>query len=449
MPVRTLLSRKKAHTVLLPPPAILMIMYATCIILGSFFLMLPIASNEPTSWYDALFTAVSAVTVTGLAVVDTGSHFTVFGQIIIAILIQLGGLGLMTFAVLILTALGMRIPIRKQILLKEDLNHTNLGSLVRLVWVILKVVIILELLGAALLAFHFVPEFGWLEGIWQSIFHSISALNNAGFSLFPDSLSRWVGDPLVNIVIPALFIIGGLGYSVLTDINEKRRWRTLTLHSKLMLLGSLLLILWGMVAFMMLEWSNPKTLGALDSNSARIWASWFQSVTTRTAGFNTVDIGSLYNSTSLMMMPLMFIGGGSTSTAGGIKVTTFILLMLSVIAFLKRQDHISVFHRSLSMEQMLKVLALVSISLLITITGLFIITITNHESFIDLAFEVFSAFGTVGLSRGVTANLDNLGRFVLIAIMFLGRVGPLALGFFLATKSTPRVRYPAGKVFLG
>ncbi|TNF69147.1 MAG: Ktr system potassium transporter B [Gammaproteobacteria bacterium] len=427
----------------------LMIMYATCIILGSFFLMLPIASNEPTSWYDALFTAVSAVTVTGLAVVDTGSHFTVFGQIIIAILIQLGGLGLMTFAVLILTALGMRIPIRKQILLKEDLNHTNLGSLVRLVWVILKVVIILELLGAALLAFHFVPEFGWLEGIWQSIFHSISALNNAGFSLFPDSLSRWVGDPLVNIVIPALFIIGGLGYSVLTDINEKRRWRTLTLHSKLMLLGSLLLILWGMVAFMMLEWSNPKTLGALDSNSARIWASWFQSVTTRTAGFNTVDIGSLYNSTSLMMMPLMFIGGGSTSTAGGIKVTTFILLMLSVIAFLKRQDHISVFHRSLSMEQMLKVLALVSISLLITITGLFIITITNHESFIDLAFEVFSAFGTVGLSRGVTANLDNLGRFVLIAIMFLGRVGPLALGFFLATKSTPRVRYPAGKVFLG
>ncbi|MCF6765332.1 TrkH family potassium uptake protein [Thiotrichales bacterium 19S3-7] len=449
MPVRTLFSQKKSHTVLLPPPAILIIMYGICIGLGALLLMLPISSNASTSWYDALFTAVSAVTVTGLAVVDTGTHFTLFGQIVIAILIQLGGLGLMTFAVLILTALGMRIPIRKQILLREDLNHTNLGSLVRLVWVILKVVIVLEIVGAILLAYRFIPIFGWQEGIWHAIFHSISALNNAGFGLLPDSLSRWVGDPLINLVIPGLFIIGGLGYSVLSDINEKRRWKTLTLHSKLMLSGSLVLIVWGMFAFMLLEWHNPKTLAALDSNSARIWASWFQSVTTRTAGFNTVDIGSLYDSTSLMMIPLMFIGGGSTSTAGGIKVTTFILLMLSVVAFLKRQDHVSIFNRSLSIEQMLKVLALVSISLLITITGLFVITISNHESFIDLAFEVFSAFGTVGLSRGVTTNLDSVGRLVIIIIMFFGRVGPLALGFFLATKSTPRVRYPAGQVFLG
>jgi trk system potassium uptake protein TrkH len=411
--------------------------------------MLPFAAHQPTSFYDALFTAVSAVTVTGLAVVDTGSHYTFWGQLIIAILIQLGGLGLMTFAVLILSSLGMRIPVAKQLLLREDLNQTDMGGLIRLVWIIFRVVFVLEVVGAAFLAYRFIPEFGWREGIWQSIFHSVSALNNAGFGLLPDSLTRWVGDPLINIVIPVLFIMGGLGYSVLTDINDKRRWRYLSLHTKLMLSGTLGLILWATFSFMALEWSNPATLGGLDGTATRLWASWFQAVTTRTAGFNTVDIGAVHDSTAMMIMPLMVIGGGSTSTAGGIKVTTFILLLLAVVAFFKRQNQITAFGRSLGTEQMMKVLALVSVSLVIIVTGLFAVTITNDLPFLDLAFEVCSAFGTVGLSRGVTADLDGSGRFVIILIMFLGRVGPLTLGFFLAARSAPRVRHPSGEVFLG
>ncbi|MDD3021900.1 MAG: TrkH family potassium uptake protein [Alphaproteobacteria bacterium] len=448
MAAQTVLSEKRAPQIQLSPPAILLLLYAGCMSLGALLLSLPFASNEPTTFFEALFTSVSAVTVTGLVVVDTGSHYSFWGQMIIAILIQLGGLGLMTFSVLILAMLGIRISSNNRALLREDLNQTDLGSLLRLVFLIFKVVFLLEVLGAGLLALHFVPEFGWCEGIWQSIFHSISAFNNAGFGLFPDSLTRWAGDYLVNLVIPALFIIGGLGYSVLMDLSDKRCWRKLTLHSKLMLSGTGVLIIFAFSSFMMLEWSNPQTLGVLDTPT-KIMVSWFQAVTPRTAGFNTVDIGALKDSTALLLMPLMVIGGGSTSTAGGIKVTSFIVMLLAVIAFFKRRNQISVFGRSLETEQILKVMALVTISLMLIITSLFLITLTNNQNFLDLLFEVCSAFGTVGLSRGITADLDGFGQTFIILIMFFGRVGPLTLGFFLATRSAPRVKYPSDQVLFG
>ncbi|MBC7203520.1 MAG: Ktr system potassium transporter B [Pusillimonas sp.] len=448
MVARTFLSQKKSPKIKLPPPAILILLYAGCMSFGAVLLSMPFVSTAPTSFFEALFTAVSAVTVTGLVVVDTGSHYTFFGQLIIAILIQLGGLGLMTFSVLILAMLGIRITSNNRALLREDLNQTDLGSLLRLVFLIFKVVFLLEALGAGLLALHFVPEFGWREGIWQSIFHSISAFNNAGFGLFPDSLTRWAGDYLVNLVIPALFIIGGLGYSVIMDLTDKRSWRKLTLHSKLMLSGTAGLIVFAFCSFMLLEWNNPHTLGVLDTPT-KLLAAWFQAVTPRTAGFNTVDIGGLEDSTAFMLMPLMIIGGGSTSTAGGIKVTTFIVMLLAAMAFFKRRNQISVFGRSLETEQILKVMALVTISLMIIITSLFLIIITNNQSFLDLLFEVCSAFGTVGLSRGITADLDGFGQTLIIFMMFIGRVGPLTLGFFLATRSASRVKYPSDQVLLG
>lgn len=442
-------SASRRRRLKLSPPIALAAIYALCITIGACLLMLPLATTAPISWSDAFFTATSAVTVTGLAVLDTGSDFTLFGQFIILLLIQLGGLGLMTFAVLVISVLGYPVGIPQRLYLKDDLNHTSLADVMYLVKVIFRVVLAFELVGALLLALVFVPEFGWMEGVWQSVFHSISAFNNAGFALFPDSLSQWVSDPLVNVVIPSLFIVGGIGYAVIADLYRQRSWRCLSLHSKLMLCGTAILILCPWLLFTILEWSNPGTLGGLPSTSDRILASWFQATTTRTAGFNTLDIGAIHDSTSMLFMTMMFIGGGTTSTAGGIKVTTFIVLILAAIAFFRRQQRIRVFGRSLGSEEVMKVLALTVVGFLTVLVSIFIMSISHDGNFMNLAFEAVSAFGTVGLSRGETGELDAVGRAVIMLLMFIGRVGPLTLGFFLASAAPTRIRYPAGKIGLG
>ncbi|WP_372834364.1 TrkH family potassium uptake protein [Puniceibacterium confluentis] len=439
--------RRKAMR--LKPPALLASFYLIFVVLGGLLLWMPVSHHGEVRLLDAFFTSMSAVTVTGLAVVDTGSTFTIFGQVVIAVLIQLGGLGLMTFAVFVLAAIGIPVGFSQRLILREDLNQSSLGDLATLVRTILKVALVCEVVGAVLLAFLFVPVSGWAFGMWQAVFHSVSAFNNAGFGLWPDSLTRWVGNPLMNLVIPALFIIGGLGFIVLGDLYAKRSWRALTLHSKLMIVGTLALILWSWVTFAALEWRNPGTLGGLDSTWDRVQASWFQAVTTRTAGFNSLDIGELHDSTVLMMMTLMLIGGGSTSTAGGIKVTTFIVLLLATVAFFRRRATLHAFGRSLGLDEVMKVLALTTLSILIVFIGLFIVSISHDGTFIALAFEVTSAFATVGLSMGTTTELDTVGRVVIMCVMFLGRVGPLTLGFFLARNALARVRYPPGQIFLG
>lgn len=433
----------------LPPTAVLALLYAALIVIGCLLLMLPAAAHHPISWSDALFTATSAVTVTGLVVVDTGSYFTLFGQAIIMVLIQLGGLGLMTFAVLVMSMLGVPIGVPHAKFLREELKQTSITDLMRLVGVILRVVLLCELIGAMLLALVFVPAFGWWPGLWHALFHSISAFNNAGFALFPDSLSRWAVNPLINLVIPALFIIGGIGFSVLADLYRIRRWHKLSLHTRLMLVGTAVLIVWSVAAFTVLEWHNPLTLGQFDSVGDKVLVSWFQATTTRTAGFNTVDIGAIHDSTALMFISLMLIGGGSTSTAGGIKVTTFIVLLLATTAFFKRQSGLHAFGRSLGYAEVMKVLALTVLTMLLVMLSAFIIMLSHDGNFLDMLFEITSAFGTVGLSRGVTGELDNLGRSVIMLLMFIGRIGPLTLGFFLATRIAPRIRYPASHVFLG
>lgn len=431
----------------LSPPALLVVFYSGFIVLGSVMLWLPISHNGAIGFGEAFFTSTSAVTVTGLILADTGAAFTGFGQGVIAVLIQLGGLGLMTTAVLVLGALGIPVGMPQRLVLREEVNQTSLSNLMLLVRIILMVALICEAAGALLLGFVFVPQYGW-SGIWQAIFHSVSAFNNAGFALYPDSLSQWVGDPVVNIVIPLLFILGGLGFVVVGDIHQKRAWRTLTLHSKLMIVGTLVLIVWGTLAFALLEWTNPATLGGL-STGEKLWASWFQGVTPRTAGFNTIDTAGMHDSTTVLTMTLMLVGGGSTSTAGGIKVTTLCVLILATIAFFRRRDTLHAFGRSLGLDEVMKVMALTTLSILLVLSCIFFISISHDGKFLDLAFEVTSAFGTVGLSRGATAELDGLGRAIVMVTMFIGRVGPLAIGFFLATGSTARVRYPAGQVYLG
>lgn len=442
---RSLLRRKK--TLRMPPPALLSLYYLAFIVLGAILLWLPISHHGDIGLGEALFTSTSAVTVTGLVLADTGAAFTGFGQAVIAGLIQLGGLGLMTFAVLLLGALGIPIGMPQRLILREDLNQTSLSNLSYIARMILIIAVACEAVGAALLALVFVPEFGW-AGLWEAIFHSISAFNNAGFALHPDSLSKWVGNPIINLVIPALFILGGLGFIVVGDVYRARDWRKLTLHSKLMLVGTALLITWGSVMFGLLEWGNPETLGSLNVVE-KFWASWFQGTTPRTAGFNTINTSGMHDSTSLLTMTLMLVGGGSTSTAGGIKVTTLFVLLLATIAFFRRQTTLHAFGRSLGLDEVMKVLALTTISMLLVLTGVFVMTINHDGQFTDIAFEVTSAFGTVGLSRGITAELDGIGRFIIMMIMFVGRVGPLAIGFFLATRSVPKVKYPAGQIYLG
>lgn len=432
-----------------PPPLILSALYAGLVMIGASIFMLPISTTGPITWSDALFTATSAITVTGLVVLDSGADFTLFGQIILAVLIQLGGLGLMTFAVVVLAALGMPIGVTGRFYLRDDLNQNSMGQLMTLVKTILKVVVVCETAGAFFLALAFVPHYGLWQGIWEAIFHSISAFNNAGFSTFPDGLVPFATDPIVNIVIPGLFITGGIGYVVLQDVFSGKRWRAWSLHTKIMLLGTALLIPWSVGMFALLEWTNPGTLGQFESGAARLVVSWFQGVTTRTAGFNTTDIGALHDSTSMMFISLMLIGGGPTSTAGGIKVTTFVVMLIATVAFFRRQTQLTAFGRSISLEQVLKVMALTAISVILVFVGVFLMAVTHDGHFLDIAFEVASAFGTVGLSRGYTGEMNDFGRLVIMAIMFLGRVGPLTLGFFLATRVTPRVRYPEGQVHLG
>lgn len=432
----------------MPAPQMLALAYALLVVLGTLLLKLPAARTLPLSWLDAFFTSTSAVTVTGLAVADTGTHFTFFGQLVILLLIQLGGLGLMTFAVLLLTALGVSVGLPQRVVLREELGQSSLHNLVKLAGLVLRIALVVEAIGAVLLAYPFTRDLGLWPGIWAAVFHSVSAFNNAGFALWPDSLVRYVGDPVVNIVIAAQFILGGIGFIVIGDIWQKRTWRRLTLHSKLMLGGSAVLILWGWLVIAVLEWTNPGTLGPL-SFGGKLLASFFQGVSPRTAGFNTVDIGAMHDPTALVVILLMLVGGGSTSTAGGIKVTTFIVLVLTMIAFFKRRTALHIFGRTLGFESVFRVMALTAVSLLIVMTAIFAISISHDGTIFDLGFEVASAFGTVGLTRGATSELDTFGQCLIMAVMFIGRVGPLTLGFLLATRSVPRVRYPEGQVFLG
>ncbi|SHI54582.1 TrkH family potassium uptake protein [Wenxinia saemankumensis] len=433
----------------LPPPALLAALYLAVIVAGTILLSMPIAQARPVGLLDAFFTSTSAVTVTGLVTVDPASHFTWFGEAVIMGLIQVGGLGLMTFAAFLLLTLGISIGMPQRVVIGEELGDTTMEGLARLAKLILLIALVAEIAGTGILALTFVPEQGLWPGLWSALFHTVSAFNNAGFALQADSLMGYVGDPLVSLPIAAMFILGGLGFIVLGDLFQARSWRELSLHSKLMIVGSVLLLLLGWVLVAVLEWTNPRTLGGLASTGDRLLAAFFQSATTRTAGFNSLDTAGLEDATTILVMALMFVGGGSTSTAGGIKVTTAIVLILATRAFFRRRQELSVFGRSLGLEEVMKVMALTTVSLALIALALFLLSVRHEGDIFDLTFETISAFGTVGLSRGATGDLDAFGQCVICFVMFMGRVGPLTLGFFLATRATPRVAYPRGQVYLG
>lgn len=438
-------SRKKIQ---LSPPTILALGFAGLIVIGTFLLMLPISANSNISLLEAAFTATSAVTVTGLVVVDTGTDFTMFGQLIIALLIQAGGLGLMTFAIVALIAIGGKIGFRQQIIATAAFNQTSWATVVQTAKAVIVFALIVESAGMIILFLRWLPEMAWQQALFHSFFYAISAFNNAGFALDANSLMPYVGDPTINIIITGLFITGGLGFGVWMDIWQQRRWRKLSIYSKALLTSVVLINVFAMLIIFILELDNPETLRSLTS-SEQWWAAWFQATTTRTAGFNTIDISALEDSTTTLMLLLMFIGGGSLSTASGIKVMTFIVLVMATYAYLRQRDEVVLLGRTIPRNTVRKALALTLISVALIWIAIFLLTVLQHQPFLDVVFEAVSAFGTVGLSRGLTGELSVFGQMLIMVLMFVGRLGPLTMAYFLASPKPKHLGYPEVKVPIG
>ncbi len=404
--------------------------FAAIILIGTLLLMLPIATTDGVSPHPtvALFTSTSAVCVTGLQVVDTNDFWSPFGEGIILALIQIGGFGFMTTATIILLALGRRIGLRERLLIKEAMGVTQLGGVVRIVRQMIFFTLIAEVLGTALLYLRLSTQFPHGQALWKSVFQAVSAFNNCGFDLFGSfrSLTGYQSDPLVILTTAGLIILGGISYMVVLDMLRHRSFTRLSLDSKMVLTTTFFLLAFGTLVILFTEMNNPDTLGSL-TLPQKFLNSFFHSVTPRTAGFASLNIGSFAIYSLFFTMLLMFIGGASGSTAGGIKVNTFGLLLATIISTLRGNENPTAFQREINTEQIHRALTLVILSVVFIFTIVFCLTILENLDFIDLLFETISAFGTVGLSTGVTPLLSIAGRILIIVTMFIGRIGPLTL----------------------
>ncbi|KEK10251.1 ATP synthase subunit J [Lysinibacillus sphaericus] len=438
----------------LDPAKILVLGFAILIFIGAFLLTLPIATEDGKglAFLNALFTATSATCVTGLVVVDTGDTFSLFGEIIILILIQVGGLGFMTFATFLFVLLGKKISLKERLLLKEAFNTNSTAGVVRLVKRILIFTVITECIGGILLTVRFSFDMPIGQAVYFGFFHAISNFNNAGFDLMGEfnSLTDYVDDPIVVLTICSLIILGGLGFIVINELYEYRQIRAFSVHTKVVLSTTLILIVGATILIFFFEYSNVKTLGPLSPTGKGLGAL-FHSVTPRTAGANTLSMGDLTHATLFLTIFLMFIGGGSGSTAGGIKVTTFAVLIITALSQLKGKEEVVLFKRRIVIENILKALTVAMSGIMIVVVVTFMLSITEKGYvFIMYLFEATSAFGTVGLSMGLTPELSPIGRFIIILTMFVGRLGPLTLGFAITKRRKQEAyRRPKGKIMIG
>ncbi|WP_042194483.1 TrkH family potassium uptake protein [Paenibacillus sp. FSL H7-0737] len=427
--------------------------FASIILIGALLLMLPISSTSgnAVSFIDALFTATSATCVTGLVVLDTGTTFTIFGKTVIMVLIQVGGLGFMTMATLFAMMMKRKISLRDRLILQEAMNQGSMEGIVRLIRRVLIYSLVIEGCAAVLLSLRWAFDMPLGKAVYFGIFHAVSMFNNAGFDIFGDfrSLTDYVYDPLVNIVVMFLIVSGGIGFIVMSDLVEFRVKRKLSLHSKVVLSTTAGLILIGALVIFIFEFTNQRTLGNLNFGG-KILSAFFQSVSPRTAGANTVDIAGLRQASQFFMVILMFIGASPGSTGGGVKTTTFTIMIGAVIAMLRGREDVVLFRYRLAQERIYKALTLTLLALLLVLTVSMLLSTTEDSNFLAILFETTSAFATVGLTMGLTPELSIFGKILICLTMFAGRLGPLTLVYALGPKQgKPLYKHPEGKIIIG
>ncbi len=433
------------------------------IMIGAILLMLPFsaADGQFTPFLDALFTATTSVCVTGLVVVDTFSYWSTFGHVVILFLIQCGGLGIISITTGVMLMIGKKVSLKDRLLLEDAFNLSSLSGLVRFLKRVIKGTFLLEAIGAICYMFVFVPEFG-VKGIWISIFNSVSAFCNAGIDIIGNnSLMNYVGNVPVNLITMTLIILGGMGYIVWWDflrvfglfrkreIRGRQFWNKLTLHTKIVVVMTICLLISGMVVVFGLEYGNPETLGPL-SFGEKILAAAFQSVTCRTAGFATISQAGLKDATAVFCMILMFIGGSPVGTAGGIKTTTIAVLIIAAGSIIRGYEDAGLFGRSISIRNVRKALTVALVSVAVTFVALMTLLCIQSGKFMDIAYEVFSAVGTVGLTRNLTPILNTAGRLVIILCMYLGRIGPISMAIAVGQKKKKAtIDLPTEEVTIG
>jgi len=448
----------------LTPPQLIVVSFASIILLGSLMLMQPLAVNgPPLKFVDALFTSASAVCVTGLIVVDTGSRFTLLGQWIILVLIQLGGLGIMTFSVVFILLLGKKLAFREKILISDTFSHLPVDNIASLVKQIFFFTFAIESVGAVLLFCCWLPEYSWSHALYLAVFHAVSAFCNAGFSPLPDSLMGYRGDIIVNLTVMMLIISGGLGFFVIMELRYyclrrfQRSRRSLSLHTKLVLTVTLLLIFGGTGLLYFTEQFH--TLRQVPVGEGLLAAA-FQSVTARTAGFNTLDIGAFGNASLLVLICLMFIGASPGSCGGGVKTTALGVFAMMMWTRMTGKEHVSLYGRTLPRNTIFSAFSIITTAGLILVLFLLILSISEVSSplplavergrFLNLLFEEVSAFATVGLSTGITSSLSGFGKCMIVMLMFIGRVGPLtAVLFFARRRTRGNFQYAEEQVMIG
>ena len=434
-------------------PLVLFYAYVVFIAVGTSLLWLPWATTQPgfTPFMTALFTSASAATVTGLTVTDTPTYWSLFGQGVILVLIQVGGLGIMTMSTLLFIIIGRRISLRERLAIREATGVTMVGGVVRLIRQIGLFVLIAELLGVVLLTVRFSGDLPLGSALWNGLFHSVSAFNNAGFSILSTAggLEAYRVDPAVLLPLAALIMAGGISTNVVVDLLRKRRFSRLALDTKIVLAASVALWGIGMAVFLFSEYSNPQTLGSMDV-PGKLLSSFFHSVSTRTAGFAAVPMLGVREYTLFVIMGLMFVGAVAGSTGGGIRVNTFATVVASVVGVLRGRPSAEAFGREIPNDQVGRAVTLVALAMLWIFVVVFLLTIVEGGRFIDLLFETVSAFGTNGLSHGATPTLGVVGQVLIIATMVVGKVGPLTLILIFAQGAEQHlIRYPQERVRIG
>ena len=429
--------------------------YVVIIFFGAIFLSLPICHIGELKFIDALFTAASATSVTGLIVTSTSENFTFLGEFIILALIQMGGIGYMSLVIIFFVFIKQKLNIDEKRAMKQslDLPTLHVGGFAKRILVF---VLFIEFVGAVILTIQFLGKYEFIDALWLGIFHSISAFNNAGFSLFTDGLMGYKSDTISLVTICFLIILGGLGYFVLIEIYENRKFsKRFTIHTRIMIYGTIILILAGMVLFLSIEWNNPKTFGEL-SFYEKILNAFFLSINFRTAGFNSIDIASLKDSSLFFSTLFMMIGAGQGSTAGGMKITTIAVLIIMVFFVLKQSNQEPhIFKRTIDQKLINKAAAIIMFSSAYVLFITLILVETQNFPFIKILFEVVSAFGTVGVSTGngdilsLSQQFDTFGKSIIIILMIAGRLGVFAFGLILVGKAkTKHFKYPIGKIII-